>query len=72
MKKILILATGLFFACESNDLSKENKISDTTIAERQSSLYENVESTFVDNGLSSSCENNILIFSRLGNILFNN
>ncbi|MEL1246510.1 hypothetical protein [Flavobacterium helocola] len=62
MKKILILVTGLFFACESNDLSKENKISDTTIAERQSSLYENVESTFIDNGLSSSCENNILIF----------
>ncbi len=62
MKKILIFATSLFLACDNNDLSKENKIKDKSITERQSSLYANIESTFINNGLSTSCENNILIF----------
>lgn len=63
MKKILILAFGFLFACDSNEAIKEtNKKDENSTMQRQSSLYENVESTFIENGLRSSCENNILVF----------
>lgn len=57
MKKILILAFGLFFACDSNEAIKEtNQKDENSIMQRQSSLYENVESALIDNGLRSNCE----------------
>ena len=56
MKKILILAFGFLFACDSNEAIKEtNKKDENSTMQRQSSLYENVESTFIENGLRSSC-----------------
>ena len=63
MKKILILAFGFLFACDSNEAMKEtNQKDENNTMQRQSSFYENVESTFIENGLNSSCENNILVF----------
>lgn len=64
MKKILlksIILLGLVvISCDKGELSKEPK-NDITSFQKQSNLFNYIESTHIDNG-GSECANNILIF----------
>lgn len=65
MKKIilnsLILIGLLTVSCEKTDLSQEqNANNGNTLMQKQSSLFDYIESTNIQNGVE--CENNILIF----------
>lgn len=65
MKKIkflgLLIAFG-FVSCDKNEAPLDEKSRDTAeLAAKQSSFYE-VSSMYIDNGLSTTCENNILLF----------
>lgn len=65
MKKILLNFTILIglivVSCENADLSQEqNANNDNSLMQRQSSMFNYIESTQINNGVD--CENNILIF----------
>ena len=65
MKKIilnsLILIGLLTVSCEKADLLQEqNANNSNTLMQKQSSLFDYIESTNIQNGVE--CENNILIF----------
>ena len=59
-----ILLGLMVVSCENADLSQEkNANNDNTLMQRQSSIFNYIESTSIDNGLGEiGCENNILIF----------
>lgn len=62
----LLLITKLFISCDSNFESKNKSTEVNKLNyQRTSQIFEYVESTYINNGLSSKCENNILIFPSL-------
>lgn len=60
--KVSIFIGLMVTSCNNGDLSKENnsKNNNASFAQRQSSMFDYVESIQIDNGVE--CENNILIF----------
>lgn len=69
MKKItisLLLATVIFISCDNNfDAKNQDAKDDTTLSQRSTTMFDYIESTYIENGLSSDCENNILLFPSL-------
>lgn len=69
MKKIAIstlLATVIFISCDSNFDAKDQDVkNNNSLSQRTSTKFGYIESTTIDNGLNSECENNILIFPSL-------
>lgn len=69
MKKVILsfsILLGFLVSCEKNDVTQETNLSsesNSTIAQKQSTIITGVESMYINNGLGSTgCANNILIF----------
>lgn len=59
--KFTIILGLIVVSCDKADLSQEKNVqNDISILQRQSSMFDYIESTHIDNGVD--CENNILIF----------